>query len=104
MADDIKNPHDLFFKETFTAQKLIEEGRQKGIREGIQEGIQKGKLEGKLEAIEMLLEIRFGTVGLSLMPGINKIAKLEQLNKIQALAKKAGTWQECLSRIQRLLE
>ncbi len=50
-----------------------------GRREGLKEGLQKGLLE----AIEVALALRFGQVGLNLMPDIQQVKDVEQLRVIK---------------------
>ena len=47
------------------------------------EGEARGKREGIISGIEMVLEIKFGSEGLQLMPQISQITDLEQLKVIQ---------------------
>ena len=42
------------------AERLINEGKEKGIREGIEKGIQKGAIKGKQAALIRLLNKKFG--------------------------------------------
>ena len=73
----------------------IQEGIQQGIQEGIQEGIQQGIREGRqyglrqglLEGIELAISIRFGARGMKLMPAIQKIEDLSQLEAIKETLK-----------------
>ena len=46
-------------------------------------GIEKGVLQGLLEAIELGLELKFGTDALSLMEEISQIDNIEQLRAIK---------------------
>lgn len=50
-----------------------------GRREGLKEGLQKGLLE----AIEVALKLRFGEVGLNLMPKIQQVKDIDQLRSIK---------------------
>ena len=62
---------------------LKEEGRQEGLQEGIQQGVQQGLMEG----IEALLEIKFGEMGLKLIPDIGKIRDTDRLRRIKEAIK-----------------
>ena len=57
-----------------------------GIQKGIQQGIQQSRQQMKqilLESIELGLELKFGNLGLSLLPEISQIEDVEQLRAIQ---------------------
>ncbi|MBW4512233.1 MAG: hypothetical protein KME64_37935 [Scytonematopsis contorta HA4267-MV1] len=57
---------------------------QEILREGEKLGEQRGEQRGKeLGRIEMILEVKFSTGGLNLMPEITEIDDLEQLKAIQ---------------------
>lgn len=71
-----------------TAEKLIQQGIEKG----------------KIEAIEAILEIRFGANALGLLKQIREIHCIEKLSAIQTCVKNARDWQECVDGVNRLLE
>ncbi len=56
----------------------LEEASQQGIQQGVQQGIQ--------QSIELALELKFGTLGLELLPEIALISDLERLKAIQRAA------------------
>ena len=69
-----------------------------GIRKGKIEGIKEGKIEG----IELVLEIKFGAAGLSLIDEIRKISDIEKLTKLQEKVKKAKDIEEVRQSLQNL--
>jgi predicted transposase YdaD len=60
-------------------QQILKEGEKLGE----QRGEKRGEKRGIVSAIELSLEIKFGTEGLQLMPIISQIYDLEQLKTIQ---------------------
>ncbi|MGA1865117.1 MAG: Rpn family recombination-promoting nuclease/putative transposase [bacterium] len=68
-------------------QQGIQQGMQQGIRQGIQEGmqqgIQQGIRQGIIEAIQLGLELKFGTNGLALFADISKIDDTARLRSIK---------------------
>jgi hypothetical protein len=62
-------------------------------RRGIQKGIELGLIEG----IELALELRFGSLGLSLVPEISQINDIEKLRAIKAALKTVQTVEEIRS-------
>ncbi len=60
-------------------QEILNKGRQEGLQEGRQEGLR----EGLLAAIELGLELKFGSSGLELMPEISQIQDVDVLRAIQ---------------------
>lgn len=67
---------------------------QRGIQKGKEEGIQEGIREGILKGIEALLEVKFGTEGLGILPEISQIKDLEVLEAILAGIKTKNTLEE----------
>ncbi len=65
-----------------------------GIEKGRQEGRQECITEGLLEAIELGLELKFGSVGLELLPEISEIKDVEQLRAIKTGIKTVNTLEE----------
>ena len=63
-------------------------------------GIEKGRQEGLLSAIELGLELKFGSEGLELLPEISPIKDLEVLTAIKDGIKKATTLEELRSYYQ----
>ncbi|MBD2432661.1 hypothetical protein CEN44_19530 [Fischerella muscicola CCMEE 5323] len=57
-------------------------------------GIQKGIREGLLEAIEMGLELKFGSEGLTMLPEISQIQDVEILRAILTSIKTVNTLEE----------
>ena len=80
------------------AEKFINEGMQQGMQQGIQkgmlQGIQKGMLQGMLQAIEMDLEIKFGSAGLKYARKIKNISDVQQIKKIMKTVKLANSLDE----------
>ncbi|KYC37047.1 hypothetical protein WA1_46265 [Scytonema hofmannii PCC 7110] len=56
-------------------------------QEILKEGEARGRREERLLSIEMLLEMKFGTQALQMMPEISQITNLEQLKTIQQAIK-----------------
>ncbi|KJR42102.1 tRNA (guanine-N1-)-methyltransferase [Candidatus Magnetoovum chiemensis] len=75
----------------------IEEGKAKGRAEGINEGraegiakgIDRGKREGLLEGIEALMDVKFGSDGLSLFKNVKQIKSIEKLEAFKELIRRA---------------
>ncbi|AFZ57832.1 Rpn family recombination-promoting nuclease/putative transposase [Anabaena cylindrica FACHB-243] len=67
----------------------------------LKEGEQRGEKRGIVSAIELSLEVKFGTEGLQLMPIICQIAALEQLKTIQRGIMTINTLDELREFIQR---
>ncbi|XWK88000.1 MAG: Rpn family recombination-promoting nuclease/putative transposase [Phormidium sp.] len=68
-----------------------------GIQKGIQQGIQQSRQQMKqilLESIELGLELKFGNLGLSLLPEISQIEDVEQLRAIQTGLKTVSAVEE----------
>ncbi|MES1021424.1 transposase [Gloeocapsa sp. BRSZ] len=59
-----------------------QEIEQRGIRIGEQRGEQRGRRENFVSNIATILEVKFGSEGLELMPQINQISDLERLQEI----------------------
>ena len=60
-----------------------------GIKKGLQQGMQQGCRDGLIEAIEMGLSIKFGAIGLKLLPEIRAMADLNRLEMIKKAIKTA---------------
>ncbi len=71
-----------------------------GIEKGIEQGIQQGIQQGLVSAIELGLELKFGSVGLELLPEISPIKDLEVLTAIKDGIKKANSLEELRSHYQ----
>jgi hypothetical protein len=68
-----------------------------GIQKGIEQGIEQSQQQMKqilLESIELGLDLKFGTEGLSLLPEISQIHDLEQLRVIQTALRTVNTVDE----------
>ena len=68
-----------------------------GIRKGIEQGIEQSQEKMKqilLDSIELGLDLKFTSFGLSLLPEIFQIQNVELLRKIQRRLKTANTVQE----------
>ncbi len=72
----------------------IEKGREEGRQEGKQEGRQEGLREGLIAAIELGLELKFGSESLQLLTEISEIQDLEILETIKARIKMANNLRE----------
>ncbi len=70
-----------------TAEKI-------GIKKGIEQGIQQGIRHGLLKAIELGLELKFGTEGLKIYPEIKKIEDVDVLEAISEGIKSAESIEE----------
>ena len=84
------------------AQRLIQEGYEKGKREGLQQGIQQGIIEKTKQAIIDVLEARFETVPLRIVKEINKIDEIEVLDRLHrkaVLVKDIKEFEEILKKI-----
>ena len=68
----------------------IEKGIEKGIEQGIEKGIERG-IEAIIQSIEILLETKFQSEGLKLLPKFRKIKDLDHLQQILLAIKKAKT-------------
>ncbi|MBN3905599.1 MAG: hypothetical protein HWQ35_03150 [Nostoc sp. NMS1] len=71
-------PSDLEGEFLFEVEQLEAEQRMQYVTSFERSGIRLGLLEG----IELGLKLRFGTVGLSLLPSISTIEDVEQLKAI----------------------
>ena len=71
-----------------------------GIEKGREEGIQQGIQQGLVSAIELGLELKFGSEGLELLPEISPIKDLEVLTAIKDGIKKANSLEELRSYYQ----
>lgn len=76
-------------------------GIEKGIQQGIEQGIQQERQQSRqqmrqilLEGIELGLGLKFGELGLSLLPEISQIEDVEQLRAIQTGLKTVSTVEE----------
>ena len=68
------------------AEKLIEEGIQKGWQSGKQEGIQEGWQSGKVEDIQKILQIRFGRLPVETKHHLENIDDPEKLDSLLTAA------------------
>ncbi|KYC37049.1 transposase [Scytonema hofmannii PCC 7110] len=68
-------------------QEILKEGEARGEARGEVRGEERGRREERLSSIEMLLEMKFGTQALQMMPEISQITNLEQLKTIQQAIK-----------------
>ncbi len=67
-----------------------------GIQKGIEQGLQQGIRQGLLEGIELVLELKFGSEGLRLLPEISQLADVEQLRAIHRGLKTVNTLESVL--------
>ena len=65
----------------------LREGREEGLKEGLEKGIEKGRRYGIYDTISLGLELKFGINGLALMEKILKIESLEKLEVIKEAIK-----------------
>ncbi len=68
-----------------------------GIQKGIQQGIEQSRQQIKqilLESIEMGLDLKFGSEGLSLLPEISLLEDVEQLRAIQTALRTVNNVEE----------
>lgn len=75
----------------------IQKGLAQGLEQGLEQGRSEGIREGLLEGIALGLRLKFGSVGLSLLPEISQIAQLEQLKAILAGLAEANTLEQLRS-------
>ncbi len=80
-------------------ERIRNEGREEWMEKGIEKGIEKGRLIELHEGIRLGLELKFGDVGLSLIPRLDKIDSIERLEGIKETLRKA----EKLNQIESLL-
>ncbi len=78
------------FEKSFFYQEIFQEAYQTSFHEAREKAIQ----EERLLTIELLLEIKFGSEGLELMPEISQIYDLEQLEVIKRRFKTLNTLDE----------
>ena len=65
-----------------------------GERIGIEKGVKQGIREGILKGIEALLEVKFGTEGLEILPEISQIQDVDILESILSGIKTKNTLEE----------
>lgn len=83
----------------WSAVKQLEEEKRMpyittGERIGMEKGRQQGRQEGLLKAVELGLKLKFGAVGLALLPEIAALTDLAALEKIVAALEQAATPEE----------
>jgi hypothetical protein len=61
---------------------IEEEGIKKGIIIAKKEGIEEGKMQGLQNAVSLGLEIKFGIDGIALLQKVRKIESIEKLEAI----------------------
>jgi predicted transposase YdaD len=69
--------------ESVTYDLIKQEGILVGLEKGRQEGLQRGIREGLLDAIALGLDLRFGALGLRLLP---EIAGIQDVALLRAIA------------------
>jgi len=69
-------------------------GLKEGRQEGLQEGLQKGLRNGLLSGIEALLNVKFGTAGMSLMVDIRALPSIDSLHSVLSALKTASQLDE----------
>ncbi|NUM35016.1 MAG: hypothetical protein HUU50_10760 [Candidatus Brocadiae bacterium] len=90
------------FRQNIVEESFKELGRRiergayydKGRKDGKEEGKIEGKIEGEIEGLGLLLQVRFGELGLQLIPKIRTIQDLDKLNSLLPLAMNAQNIQE----------
>jgi hypothetical protein len=69
----------------------LEKGWPEGFEKRWLEGFEKGWLEGLLQSIEVCLRIKFGPVGVQLLPEIHQLADLSKLDAVLQAIKTAAS-------------
>ncbi len=72
-------------------QRGIQIGEERGIQIGEERGIQIGEVKGMVEGIALVLELKFGEEGLSLLPEIRQLHDLSLLKKLYDALRTAHT-------------
>jgi predicted transposase/invertase (TIGR01784 family) len=107
-VQQIRDVLEVVGKETQTmlispaAQQWLEEGRQEGRQEGREEGREEGQLEGKRQMLIELVTYRFGAPNTALLAAL-EACSLEQLSAASRIVLDAGSAQELLDTLQRLV-
>ncbi|MBF0336888.1 MAG: hypothetical protein HQL05_03570 [Nitrospirae bacterium] len=70
------------------------EGTRKGVVEGKRKGLVEGRQKGLVEGIEGMLDIKYGAVGLEIMPSVKKITSIEKMEAFKRLIKNSRTVDE----------
>jgi hypothetical protein len=68
-----------------------------GFKRGLEQGLEQSKQQMRqvlTESIQLVLEMKFGSLGLNLLPEISEIEDIEQLRAIQAALKTVNTVEE----------
>ncbi len=73
---------------------LYLEGTRKGVVEGKRKGLVEGRQKGLVEGIEGMLDIKYGAVGLEIMPSVKKITSIEKMEAFKRLIKNSRTVDE----------
>ncbi len=83
-------------------KQIVAESELRGELRGEQRGEQRGEIRGEIRAIQTTLEVKFGNLGLELMPRISEITDLEQLSAILRNILTSSTLGEVQSFLQKL--
>jgi len=82
------------------AEKLRQEGFEKGIRQGMEKGIrqgmEKGMREGLMEGIELAVSLKFPDDSVKIMPLINQINDPHRLKAVKEAVRSARDAQELI--------
>ena len=70
-------------------RKGLIEGEQKGLRKGLIEGEQIGLRKGLIEVIEVLLEVKYGEYGITIVEDVKLLKSIEDLEILKDLIKKS---------------
>ncbi|KWT86079.1 hypothetical protein [Candidatus Magnetominusculus xianensis] len=70
------------------------QGRQRGMLEGEKKGLLEGERKGLLEGIELGLELKFGSAGVSLMSMVRVIDTIDKLDDFKNHIRKAASVDE----------
>ncbi len=68
----------------------LEQGLEQGLQQGLQQGLEQGLKQGLLAGIELALKLKFGTVGLLLVPEIQQIADVDLLRAVHQAIESAA--------------
>ncbi|MFZ1597917.1 MAG: cytosolic protein [Anaerolineae bacterium] len=80
-------------------QRGIEQGIQQGIQQGMEQGMEQGSRVELLAAIELGLELRFGTSSLTLLPEVRRVQDVELLRTLRTALRTVPTldaWRQLL--------
>jgi predicted transposase/invertase (TIGR01784 family) len=76
---------------TTILETWLQERWQQGVQQGVQQGLEQGERAGLLAGIELALELKFGSVGLDLMPEVRAIDDVATLHAVHEAIRTAPT-------------